>query len=539
MSALNIADTRTRQRVVEAAFSLLAQRGLNGALLKDSAALAQLPLERAHVFFQRDEDLVLALYARLAAELETRVAELPEGDVATRFRAAMQAKLALISSHREALASLVATLLDPRHELGALNQQTEVIRSRVIGVFSAVVLGATDVHKTARKTNAPELVRTLYALHLALVLFWTQDRTPNAAATHTAIDFVCDMLSLSGRVAWLPNLKKRLAQLESISAQFVEPAPDPELTKLSVAVLKQLFRHRRLQATGGKCAGDPCEQCLAIHLPKVRRWIARSEPIHFLLPAFPAKSPNTRKVLGPLPDMAEEVALEFLENVCAELKQLYAPGARISICSDGRVFSDLVGVSDKDVSNYAAELKRIIKQTESTSLDFFCMEDLFDVEDHGAMRQQLIDHYCDSLAAIEARVHKFEHHRELFNGIQRFLFEDRVAMDSGKSRTQVRNDCKDLAFAVIQRSDGWGRLLNDCFPMSLRLSIHPQGPHSEKIGILLGGANAGEARDNWLTPWHGVAVKQNDSYRFMRRHEAEELGASIVEREGRPSHFQL
>jgi len=530
MSALNIADTRTRQRVVEAAFGLLAQRGLNGELLKDAAALAQLPLERARVFFQRDEDVVLALYARLAAELEARVAELPEGDVATRFRAAMEAKLALVSPHREALASLVATLLDPRHELGALNQQTEVIRSRVIGVFSAVVLGATD----ARKTNAPELARTLYALHLALVLFWTQDRTPNAAATHTAIDFVCDMLSLSGRVAWMPNLKKRLAQLESIAAQFVEPAPDPELTKLSVAVLKQLFRHRRLQATAGKCAGDPCEQCLAIHLPKVRRWIARDEPIHFLLPAFPAKSPNTKKVLGPLPDMAEEVALEFLENVCAELRQLYTPGARISICSDGRVFSDLVGVSDEDVSNYATDLKRIIKRAGATSLDFFCMEDLFNVADHSAMRQQLINHYCDSLPAIETRIHKFEHHRELFNGIQRFLFEDRVAMDSGRSRTQVRNDCKDLAYAVIQRSDGWGRLLNDCFPMSLRLSIHPQGPHSEKIGMLLGGAN-----DNWLTPWHGVAVKQNDSFRFMRRHEAEELGARIVEHEGRPSYFQL
>ncbi|HEU4711478.1 MAG TPA: isocyanide synthase family protein [Pyrinomonadaceae bacterium] len=543
MSALNIADTRTRQRVVEAAFGLLAQRGLNGELLKDAAELAHLPLERAHVFFQRDEDLVLALYARLAAELEARVAELPEGDVATRFRAAMEAKLTLVSPHREALASLVATLLDPRHKLGALNQQTEVIRSRVIGVFSAVVLGAADAHKAARKTNAPELVRTLYALHLALVLFWTQDRTPNATATHTAIDFVCDMLSLSGRVAWLPNLKKRLAQLESIAAQFVEPAPDPELTKLSVAVLKQLFRHRRLQTTAGKCAADPCEQCLAIHLPKVRRWIARDEPIHFLLPAFPAKSPNTKKVLGRLPDMAEEVALEFLENVCAELQQLYAPGARISICSDGRVFSDLVGVADEDVSNYATELKRIIKRAGAKSLDFFSMEDLFDVEDHSAMRQQLLNHYCHSLPAIEARIHKFEHHRELFNGIQRFLFEDRVAMDSGKSRTQVRNDCKDLAYAVIQRSDGWGRLLNDCFPMSLRLSIHPQGLHSEKIGMLLGGANAGEAGtmspDNWLTPWHGVAVKQHDRFRFMRRHEAEELGARIVEREGRPSYFQL
>lgn len=530
MSTMNIVDTRTRQRVAEAAFVLLAQRGLTGELLRDAAERANCSLERAQVFFRRDEDLVLAFYARVAAELEARVSELPDGDLATRFRAAMEAKIELVAPHREALASLVATLLDPRHELGALNQQTEVIRSRVIGVFSAVVLGATDV----RKASKPEMVRSLYAIHLALMLLWTQDRSPDAAATRTALDFVCDMLSLSSSLAWLPNLKKRLGQLELVAAQFVEPAPDAEQTQLSIAILKQLFRHRRLQSHAGTCAEKPCEQCLAMHLPKVRRWIAAGEPIHFLLPSFPAKSPNTRKVLGRLPDMAEENALRFLENVCAELKQLYPPGARISICSDGRVFSDLVGVADEDVTNYAAEIKRMIKRVEAGSLDFFCMEDLFDVEDHVAMREQLILHYCDSLAAIEARIHAFAHHRELFNGIQRFLFEDRLAMETGKSRTRVRNDCKELAHGVIQRSDGWGRLLNDCFPMSLRLSIHPQGPHSEKIGMLLG-----EANDTWLTPWHGVAVEEGGSFRMMRRHEAEELGARVVERDGRPSYLEL
>ncbi|HET8781514.1 MAG TPA: isocyanide synthase family protein [Pyrinomonadaceae bacterium] len=530
MSTINIVDTRARQRVVEEAFLLLAQRGLSGELLRDAAERANCPLERAQIFFRRDEDLVLAFYARVAAELETRVGELPEGDLATRFRAAMEAKIELVAPHREALAALVATLLDPRHELGALNQQTEVIRSRVIGVFSAVVLGATDV----RKTSKPEMVRSLYAVHLALMLLWTQDRSSGAAATRTALDFVCDMLSLSSNFAWLPNLKKRLGQLELVAAQFVEPTPDAEHTELAIAILKKLFRHRRLQSNAGSCAEDPCEQCLAMHLPKVRRWVASGAPVHFLLPAFPAKSPNTRKVLGRLPDMAEENALRFLENVCGELKEFYPPGARISICSDGRVFSDLVSVSDEDVTNYATELKRMIKRLEARSLDFFSMEDLFDVEDHVAMREQLILHYCDSLAAIEARIHSFAHHRELFNGIQRFLFEDRVAMDGGKSRSQLRKDCKELAHGVIQRSDGWGRLLNDCFPMALRLSIHPQGPHSEKIGMLLG-----EANDTWLTPWHGVAVKDGDTFRMMRRHEAEELGARVVERDGRPSYMEM
>ena len=66
MENLKTADRRTRQRVLESAVVLLAERGLSGELLKDAASLAQTSLERARIFFQRDEDLVLALYSRLA-----------------------------------------------------------------------------------------------------------------------------------------------------------------------------------------------------------------------------------------------------------------------------------------------------------------------------------------------------------------------------------------------------------------------------------------------------------------------------------------
>lgn len=530
METLKTADRRTRQRVLESAITLLSERGLSGELLKDAARMAECSIVRARIFFQRDEDLVLALYARLAAELEARVAELPEGNLAERFREIMLAKLALVAPYRQALAALLATLLDPRHELGALGQQTEVIRNRVMGVFSAVVLGAQDRQKL--KTDG--LTRRLYGLHLALMLLWTQDQTADSRATRAAIDLVGDLVSLSGRLSWLPNFKNSLAKLDEIAAPLVEPAPDTGVNELSISVLGRLFQHRRLQPGAGACAENPCEQCLALHLPKVRRFVGAGEPIHFLLPAFPAKSPNPKKVLGRLPDMAEELALGFLQQVCDEISELYPPGARITICSDGRVFSDLVGVSDEDVTDYGVEIDSLRTRLNLTSLALFSMEDLFEIDDNEKMREQLRLHYAETLPSIEDRIRAFEHHQMLFNGIQRFLFEDRVAIEIGKSRTQVRNECKARTYLVIQRSDAWGRLLSDCFPAALRLSIHPQGPHSEKIGILLG-----EAEDTWLTPWHGVAVRNDGNFRLMRRHEAEALGARVVEHAGRPSYYQI
>src|SRR5215475_11665784 len=163
---LNSEEIRRRQRILEAAVTQLAERGFSPTLLEDAAESAGCSLAQAKVFFGRDEELVLGLYARLAADLEARVAELPEGNVAERFRSIMLAKLALVAPYRAALASLLAALLSPNHELSVLSTQSGVIRSRVMGVFSAVVLGSRD----AQKLNTQQIVRSLYALHLALLL---------------------------------------------------------------------------------------------------------------------------------------------------------------------------------------------------------------------------------------------------------------------------------------------------------------------------------------------------------------------------------
>jgi L-tyrosine isonitrile synthase len=48
---------------------------------------------------------------------------------------------------------------------------------------------------------------------------------------------------------------------------------------------------------------------------RIDRFIARGEPIHFVLPAFPAKSPNPEKTLGRLPDYGEVLALLGLNGL--------------------------------------------------------------------------------------------------------------------------------------------------------------------------------------------------------------------------------
>jgi pyoverdine/dityrosine biosynthesis protein Dit1 len=113
-----------------------------------------------------------------------------------------------------------------------------------------------------------------------------------------------------------------------------------------------------------------------------------------------------------------------------------------------------------------------------------------------------------------------------------FLLEDAATLQPDVSRNSLRQQCKDRAYELVRRSNAWSRLVAETFPDAVRLSIHPQPCHSEKIGFHLI-----RTTDNWLTPWHGAAVEVADGVVLVKRWEAEKLRASLVRRHGRPSHF--
>ncbi len=297
-------------------------------------------------------------------------------------------------------------------------------------------------------------------------------------------------------------------------------------------VLALTFRHRRLLDPATPCLGEPCERCFAPHLARTQGFVERREPIHFVILAFPSKSPNTTKVLGPLPDLAEWTALDFLQSFCDELSYYYSPGARITICSDGHVFAETVGITDDAATAYHAEMEAIVAAQGAGSIDFFSLIDACDPMPYPRMREELELHYAEPLELIRKRILEDETARQLFNGIHRFLFEDRAAMRPELSRNRVREEAKHQAYAVIRRSNAWSRLVEERFPAAVRLSIHPQPAHAEKLGFHLL-----KTRDNWLTPWHGVAVESSDGVILVKRFQAEQAKAHLVWRHNRPSHY--
>lgn len=113
---------------------------------------------------------------------------------------------------------------------------------------------------------------------------------------------------------------------------------DSSNLELSSCILDIISRYRLRRDT----ATSSSEGVLKF-LSQIYAKVAAGQPILMCLPAFPFKSPNTStKVLGRLPDKAEEFALAHLNGLCAAIGDVYPPGAKLMIISDGLVYNGTV-----------------------------------------------------------------------------------------------------------------------------------------------------------------------------------------------------
>lgn len=312
-------------------------------------------------------------------------------------------------------------------------------------------------------------------------------------------------------------------------------------SEIVMKIYSLLMSHRRVPASnpGSLCSSASCEKCKSQYLPNIVKAVEAHMPIKFVLPAFPGKSPNHEKVLGHLPDYGEELALVFLNNLCENINMHYQPGAEIIICSDGRVFSDVIGMKEVHVTEYQNKINQMIESLNLNNLSVFNLDEIYaDNRDmsFNEMRQKLMSTYGESLEVLKQRVRNGDDNAEskanldeveanrMYKGMVRFLFEDGNYTKNilQLSRTAIQKKARIKAYEVILRSNAWSNLIAEIFPEAVRLSIHPQSCGAKKLGIKLIG------NESWMTPWHGVAVESEHGFKLLKRSEAESLGAELV-----------
>lgn len=244
--------------------------------------------------------------------------------------------------------------------------------------------------------------------------------------------------------------------------------------------------------------------------------VMAGEEINMCLPAFPFKSPNTAsKVLGRLPDKAEEFSLAHLNGLCAAINDVYPPGAKLRIVSDGLVYNDLLGVPDKEVWAYGEELRALAKRKEFHHIEFSRLKDLVHINVPDELdeisyvanatnfRLALLGHFSRPDYDASTMIHDDEDTCMTYRGYIRFLETDLqnvYPIGEHRSKNKYKKGIEYIAKQMLARGDAFARAVRESFRTHIRLSIHPSvGQNKLPISLM-------PTDTCFTTPWHSSIV---------------------------------
>jgi AcrR family transcriptional regulator len=213
----------TRDLLYGIALQLIAERGYQESTLRELAKRAEVSPALLYKYFPNKRAVLLRLYDDLSAELSTRALEMPSGRWRDRFLFSLTTSLEVLRPHRKTLTALIPALVGVGEE-GIFSSATSFSRTRVQGVFERAVGSAND---TPRSDAADALGRLLYLLHLAVILWWLLDRSPQERATTALIGLIKRVLPAFAAALRLKSVRSFVISGDQlITDAFLHPATE-------------------------------------------------------------------------------------------------------------------------------------------------------------------------------------------------------------------------------------------------------------------------------------------------------------------------
>jgi AcrR family transcriptional regulator len=178
----------TRARILRHAIGRFRDKGFDSTTMRDVAEAAGVAMGAAYYYFPSKEAIVQAYYEEVQSEHASRVAaalsERPL-DLEERLRMAFHTKFDILARDRRLLGALFRYSGDPSHPLSVFGPGSGPIRYASMSVFEAAV-GDEKLPKDIREL----LPMALWAAHMAVLLYFLYDPSPDQARTRKLIDGV-------------------------------------------------------------------------------------------------------------------------------------------------------------------------------------------------------------------------------------------------------------------------------------------------------------------------------------------------------------
>jgi|SRR6185503_13652442 len=187
------AGETTRQKLYATAIRLIAERGYEQTTLREVAEASGVSVGLLYRYFPNKRAVMLTLYDELSLDQLARASVMPSGPWRDRFLFTLQTSLSVLQPHRRTLSALIPVMISAEPD-GLFGSATAFSRHRVQGLFQDAVVGAKDA---PRGELAAALGRLLYLVHLAVILWWLLDRSPNQRATSALIALTKQILPMA------------------------------------------------------------------------------------------------------------------------------------------------------------------------------------------------------------------------------------------------------------------------------------------------------------------------------------------------------
>jgi len=203
---------KTRALLFRLALGLFRRKGFDAATMRDIAAEAQLAPGAAYYYFPSKDAIVMDYYNQTVEEHERRVlAGLPQvTNLREGLTLVMQTKLDLLSEDRPLLQGLFRFAGNPGHPLSVFGPSTRAQREKSIALFRAVV-EQEEVPEDLRQLLPP----ALWALHMAIILYFVYDDSPAQERTRRLVDGAMTILAQMVALASAPLVHSLLKPIRS------------------------------------------------------------------------------------------------------------------------------------------------------------------------------------------------------------------------------------------------------------------------------------------------------------------------------------
>lgn len=264
---------------------------------------------------------------------------------------------------------------------------------------------------------------------------------------------------------------------------------------------------------------------------KISSFVEKDEVIDFVMLGFPFKSTNKRdKVIGDMPDMAEQLTIENFSNFNNKVKEVYSPGVKIHMVSDGYVFNDILNTHNSIVAMYEEMSKDMIG---NTPIEWYKLSDFYSKKKSlSESREKLIEHFGISGDQLEQRILMSPDVNFLYRGMVRFMEEEMIVRDY-PSNSQLHKDAKRIARQMMFRNEAYSALVRAEFSNMIRISMHPSVNDGSKYSFKL---IAGDRSKH--SAWHCAIVIDQSGVMTIHKKDAEINHNKLIYEDGRPYYYE-